>query len=155
MIIDQHGNPVTAQENFHTRNVRQFREVFGASQDPALWSRLIEEELNEFDQALRELLKEYVDVIYVLEGARQVFEEFPDNGVPVGQFERVERAAAAVQAIFPPLVLQMAAQAVHNSNMSKLGDDGKPVRREDGKVLKGPNYKPVDFTAFVGTSVGL
>lgn len=31
---------------------------------------------------------------------------------------------------------------VHESNMSKLGDDGKPVRREDGKVLKGPNYKP-------------
>lgn len=31
---------------------------------------------------------------------------------------------------------------VHESNMSKLGDDGKPVYREDGKVMKGPNYKP-------------
>lgn len=29
---------------------------------------------------------------------------------------------------------------VHASNMSKLGLDGKPVKREDGKVLKGPNY---------------
>lgn len=29
---------------------------------------------------------------------------------------------------------------VHNSNMSKLGEDGKPVRREDGKIMKGPNY---------------
>lgn len=29
---------------------------------------------------------------------------------------------------------------VHNSNMSKLGLDGKPIRREDGKILKGPNY---------------
>ena len=29
---------------------------------------------------------------------------------------------------------------VHASNMSKLGDDGKPIHREDGKVLKGPNY---------------
>lgn len=29
---------------------------------------------------------------------------------------------------------------VHNSNMSKLGEDGKPIKREDGKVLKGPNY---------------
>ena len=28
------------------------------------------------------------------------------------------------------------------SNMSKLGDDGKPIRRGDGKVLKGPNYMP-------------
>ena len=28
--------------------------------------------------------------------------------------------------------------------MSKLGEDGKPIRREDGKILKGPNYKPAD-----------
>ncbi len=32
--------------------------------------------------------------------------------------------------------------AVHTSNMSKLGDDGQPLRRGDGKVLKGPNYQP-------------
>lgn len=29
---------------------------------------------------------------------------------------------------------------VHRSNMSKLGENGKPIYREDGKVLKGPNY---------------
>lgn len=37
-------------------------------------------------------------------------------------------------------------ELVHDSNMSKLGDDGRPVRREDGKVLKGPNYKAPDMT---------
>ena len=31
---------------------------------------------------------------------------------------------------------------VHQSNLSKLGEDGEPVYREDGKVLKGPNYAP-------------
>ena len=31
---------------------------------------------------------------------------------------------------------------VHRSNMSKLGEDGKPIYREDGKILKGPNYSP-------------
>lgn len=31
---------------------------------------------------------------------------------------------------------------VHRSNMSKLGEDGKPVHREDGKVMKGPGYRP-------------
>ena len=36
--------------------------------------------------------------------------------------------------------LQVAHNRVHDSNMSKLGEDGKPIRREDGKVLKGPNY---------------
>jgi predicted HAD superfamily Cof-like phosphohydrolase len=29
---------------------------------------------------------------------------------------------------------------IHKSNMSKLGEDGKPILREDGKFLKGPNY---------------
>lgn len=31
---------------------------------------------------------------------------------------------------------------IHWSNMTKLGEDGKPIYREDGKVLKGPNYQP-------------
>ena len=31
-------------------------------------------------------------------------------------------------------------QEIQNSNMSKLGDNGKPIYRDDGKVLKGPNY---------------
>lgn len=36
-------------------------------------------------------------------------------------------------------------QRVHNSNMSKLVD-GKPLKREDGKFLKGPNYKKPDLS---------
>jgi predicted HAD superfamily Cof-like phosphohydrolase len=38
--------------------------------------------------------------------------------------------------------LDEALNRVHESNMSKLDEDGKPIYREDGKVLKGPNYKP-------------
>ena len=34
---------------------------------------------------------------------------------------------------------------VHQSNMSKLGEDMQPIRREDGKILKGPNYAPPDL----------
>lgn len=34
---------------------------------------------------------------------------------------------------------------IHRSNMTKLGEDGKPVYRDDGKVLKGPNYTPPDL----------
>lgn len=33
---------------------------------------------------------------------------------------------------------------IQRANMSKLGPDGKPIYREDGKVLKGPNYAPPD-----------
>ena len=43
-------------------------------------------------------------------------------------------------------LLDEAMNRVHQSNMSKLGEDGKPIYREDGKVLKGPNYKPPDLS---------
>jgi predicted HAD superfamily Cof-like phosphohydrolase len=38
---------------------------------------------------------------------------------------------------------------IHRANMSKLGEDGKPILREDGKVLKGPNYSPPDIAAIL------
>lgn len=38
------------------------------------------------------------------------------------------------------LPLEKIIEAIHESNMSKLGADGKPIFREDGKVLKGPNF---------------
>jgi|TARA_R110002033_G_scaffold10120_1_gene33151 predicted HAD superfamily Cof-like phosphohydrolase len=41
---------------------------------------------------------------------------------------------------------------VHQSNMSKLGLDGKPLKNSEGKVLKGPNYKPADLTDLVRTN---
>ena len=40
---------------------------------------------------------------------------------------------------------------VHRSNMSKLGEDGKPIYREDGKVLKGPNYSEPNLEAVLNT----
>ena len=64
------------------------------------------------------LTKELADLLYVTYGFAVTF------GLPIDEvFERV-----------------------HRSNMSKLGDDGKPVYREDRKVLKGPNYQPPDLT---------
>ena len=45
--------------------------------------------------------------------------------------------------------LEQALRRVHQSNMSKLGEDGKPIYREDGKVLKGPNYQPPDLSDLV------
>lgn len=45
--------------------------------------------------------------------------------------------------------LDEAFRRVHASNMSKLGPDGKPIYREDGKVLKGENYQEPDLTDLV------
>ena len=45
--------------------------------------------------------------------------------------------------------LDEAMDRVHKSNMSKLDEYGNPVLREDGKVLKGPNYQPPDLSDLV------
>lgn len=39
-------------------------------------------------------------------------------------------------------------EEIQRSNMSKLGEDGQPIYREDGKVMKGPNYFKPDFSKF-------
>jgi predicted HAD superfamily Cof-like phosphohydrolase len=52
------------------------------------------------------------------------------------------------------LPLQVAFVRVHQSNLSKLGEDGEPILREDGKVLKGPNYAPPDMESLFETTPG-
>lgn len=42
-------------------------------------------------------------------------------------------------------------EAIQKSNMSKLGGDGKPIYREDGKVLKGPNYFTPDISSILNS----
>jgi predicted HAD superfamily Cof-like phosphohydrolase len=44
-------------------------------------------------------------------------------------------------------------EEIHQSNMSKLGHDGKPIYREDGKVLKGPNYFKPRIADLLGEAV--
>ena len=46
--------------------------------------------------------------------------------------------------------LNMVLREVHTSNMSKLGEDGKPIYREDGKVLKGPHYSAPNIKEVLG-----
>ena len=45
--------------------------------------------------------------------------------------------------------LDRALKLVHKSNLSKLDEDGKPIRRDDGKILKGPNYKKPNLHSLI------
>tara|TARA_R110002012_G_scaffold145485_1_gene303788 strand:+ start:563 stop:841 length:279 start_codon:yes stop_codon:yes gene_type:complete len=45
--------------------------------------------------------------------------------------------------------LEEALDRVHKSNMSKLGVNGEPIRRRDGKIMKGPNYEPPTLSDLV------
>jgi len=49
--------------------------------------------------------------------------------------------------------LDAVVREIHRSNMSKLGADGKPIYRADGKVLKGPDYSPPDLSRALGFDV--
>ena len=87
---------------------------------------LIKEELNELDQAmkmkdLKEVADALTDILYVTYGA----------GIAFG------------------IDLDKCFEEVQNSNMSKLGEDGKPIYNEAGKVMKGPNYFKPDLSKFV------
>jgi predicted HAD superfamily Cof-like phosphohydrolase len=116
--------------------VQDFHEAFGVpvrtepgfpSQERRdLRRRLEEEEWSELRQAertedLAAVADAIGDLIYVLLG------HCLEYGIPIHQ-------------IF---------HEIHRSNMTKLGEDGKPVHRHDGKVIKGPNYQPPDITKFL------
>lgn len=79
---------------------------------------LIEEELDELKEAIAnddlvEVADALTDLLYVVYGAGAAF----------------------------GINLDACFHEVHSSNMSKLGEDGKPIYREDGKVMKGPNFR--------------
>ena len=87
---------------------------------------LIREELNELKEAIevrdiKEVADALTDILYVTYGAGHAF------GINLDKcFEEVQ-----------------------NSNMSKLGNDGKPIYNELGKVMKGPNYFEPNLKKFV------
>ena len=87
---------------------------------------LINEELEEFKEAiknndLKEAIDALTDILYVTYGAGHAF------GVNLDEcFNEVQR-----------------------SNMSKLGEDGKPMYNEAGKVMKGPSYFKPDLLKFI------
>lgn len=49
--------------------------------------------------------------------------------------------------------MQALSREVFASNMSKLGSDGKPIYREDGKILKGPDFREPDIAGVLGIEV--
>jgi len=139
--------------------VAEFIVSFGASLDPRVWIKLIDEELAELYKEkpnTAEHLKELGDLLYVTTGLRLTVQ--PHIALLLSEEEaskvnkqqaKVERALKEYLAFYGDDVFMEAFDRVHKSNMSKLGADGKPIYREDGKVLKGPDYKAPDLSDLV------
>lgn len=135
-------------EPLYPKLVAEFQEKMGTSKDPKVLFSFVEEELKEFKEAAEHLLKEYVDIIYTCAGYINVVgEEKGANDLEALLSEAGPALSSIAEALSEdPKVIEEAFKRVHASNMSKLGDDGKPVYREDGKVTKGPNYKAPDLS---------
>ena len=116
--------------------VKKFMEVFGQEiKEKATFPNakitnlrydLIKEELNELKEAIskqdiKEVADALTDILYVTYGAGHAF----------------------------GINLDKCFKEIQNSNMSKLGTDGKPIFNEKGKVMKGPNYFKPDLSKFV------
>ena len=117
-------------------SVKKFMETFGQEikekagfpddKITSLRYELIKEELDELREAIdskdiKEAADALTDILYVTYGAGHAF------GINLDKcFEEVQ-----------------------NSNMSKLGTDGKPIYNDKGKVMKGPNYFKPDLNKFV------
>ena len=118
------------------KSVKKFMETFGQEtkekasfpKDQIITLRydLIKEELDELKEAIdkrdiKEVADALTDILYVTYGAGHAF------GID----------------------LDKCFKEVQNSNMSKLGSDGKPLYNDKGKVMKGPNYFKPDLGKFV------
>ena len=117
-------------------NVKKFMKTFGqevkekaefpSDKITSLRYDLISEELSELKEAInnhdiKEVADALTDILYVTYGAGHAF------GINLDKcFEEVQ-----------------------NSNMSKLGEDGKPIYNDKGKVMKGPNYFKPNLNKFV------
>ena len=124
--------------------VMEFITKFDASRDPNLWEKLIEEESLEVIEAFGNLMKEMSDLTYVATGYALCGGD--DNTLDATHAMQTAMKLCDWLEGIPYEVREEAFRRVHKSNLSKLGEDGKPIKREDGKILKGPNYKPADMS---------
>jgi predicted HAD superfamily Cof-like phosphohydrolase len=124
-------------KSFISDQAKEFRKSFQVNNSMSPASRtgqrtLIVEEFKEFLDAENQLIKDYTinaaDCLKELADLVYVCYQYAEN---LGWD------------------LDEALNRVHISNMTKLGEDGQPIRREDGKVLKGPNYQPPTLTDLV------
>lgn len=112
--------------------------------------RLVHEEVKEAAEALAAFLKEFSDMQYVLAGLyiTAVSEGRGEVSIDQTTLDNIETLTTYADAVFTQPIQDESFARVHKSNMSKLVN-GKALRREDGKILKGPNYKAPELTDLI------
>ena len=124
--------------------VKEFNKAYGVRittkcyDSTVLQKKLIDEEYHELDAAFDNWTSVFYDTPEDDKARKDVLDAICDSiYVLIGL------------ALKMGFKLDGAFREVHRSNMSKLGEDGKPIKRSDGKVLKGPNFTPPKLEAFI------
>jgi len=137
--------------NRFVEQVKEFQEKFGhpvrttpADIDSLDWPdlrrllgfrfNLIQEEVNELDEATDEMLEYQGEP-----GCEELYKDSKREALDALADILVVTIGTALAMGFD---IEEAMERVHASNMSKLGENGKPIYRGDGKILKGPDYFP-------------
>lgn len=128
--------------------VAQFHKAFHVSVDQPPSIELLELRKKLITEEVNELVYEIDTALRYLQEGSEVPKEVWVNMLKEMADVQVVLSGTAVS-LAPVSRLEEAFLKVHHSNMTKLGLDGQPIFREDGKVLKGPNYQPADLNDLV------
>lgn len=129
--------------------VSEFIEKFDGPHDFETWVKLVDEEAKELVEAYEHLLKEAADFAYVITGAILTKGDKPQVD-PTPEQLKGFKVFGLLQGILNDKLFDEVFKRVHASNMSKLDPEtGKPIKREDGKILKPITYKPLVFSDLV------
>jgi NTP pyrophosphatase (non-canonical NTP hydrolase) len=163
-MLDEHGQFKEYSREYTQSLVKDWMEAFEVKVNLELQESLIVEEAYELLQvmvehpeptieAISEFLKEASDVVFVLLGYFQMLDETveiasisDDTKEVVSLAFNLIRDFVLLDPVVNDQIFGEAFERVVASNMTKLGDDGKPVRNEAGKIIKGPNYVAPDLT---------
>lgn len=120
--------------------VGKFNEAFGIAEHKEFGSKIPDEGKLLYAKLLGEELNEYIDAV-ITDNKVEVADAWTDMlFVLIGMGRKHGLDVDTADKLF---------DEVYRSNMSKLDEDGKPIYREDGKVLKGPNFFNPDLAKFL------
>lgn len=140
--------------------VHQFHEVYGL---PILLGERADVDIERINMRMGLISEEYAELVGAVygRGAREIIERAQVEAVATddGTRDTIESADALADLIYvvygmgleTGIDLDAVLDEVQASNLSKLGADGKPIYREDGKVLKGPGF----FNPNIARALGL
>lgn len=129
-------------------SIKDFHQAFGLDINVEPNVKLLKLRRTLIEEETKELFVEIDEAIKILEKGEKAPHDLYIHMLKELADVQVVLSGTAV-ALKPLQKFSEAFERVHKSNMSKLGEDGKPIYREDGKVLKGPNYAPPDLSDLV------